>query len=577
MVSLPPVLKRFLAFSVLLPGLLLSLYGLHVLHDAYTRNCPEKDVLSWDANLRTVIVFDQIRDWQRGEIVSFLQPYFHAPTWPMLRSTASLLLFLSAKRPSEHDIYITVFTFALLILALAATLLYRLRPLQAGLAFFCLVSLLLHSREIPAYIFSSMLEVQGMFFTLASVIITLRLVSGQARPFSLPFFIICLIAFQGLVHTKYPYGLLFFPALLLSCIHSDRHSYVSFARFLFGEAGRSGYFFLVFVGGMAVAFLMLPGLKIRANLAALGSILTLIYFQFLYRKATVKRSVPASFPYAYHAGILPFVIWMAIHPDRITGLIDSREHTQSEHEFFSVRLFSEIFDHPVLWIAILLAGMAGLIFRHPDRKLLVSAAITCIVPFLILEIATSNKQLRHIYHLIPAVAYLCMLFLYGHPAWPMRVLGAGLPLLSLGILFVPGGLFSGSYIEKRIYCFTGIERGLYDPVREVVDHLPGADTTLLNAFAHPAAPLPGRAMTTELELLSRQRARRNGVRLYSATENRSCENAEIPTVAYVSDQCKGSAYDPLASAWMETFCPGMRVATKTQLNEHFCLTLFSSK
>jgi len=579
MVSLPPFLKQLLALCALLPGIFLSLLALHALHEAYLANCPEKDILSWDANLRTITVLDQIRDLKTGEFTRFVGPYFQAPTWPMLRSTGSLFLFLSADRPVSHDIYLTVFTFALLLLALAlAFSFFRLPALQAGAAFFCMVVLLFHSREIPAYIFSSMLEIQGMLFTFLCAIVTIRLVSRQKENFSWIFFGISFLAFQGLVHTKYPYGLLFFPALFFALAAVERDSWLIFTRSVFENADRFRYVFVTLIGIWVAAFWILPGLKTRANLLSLATVFFIIYFYFILRKSAVKEKTPIPFLYAYYAGALPFAVWMAIHPDRITALLDSQVHTQSQAEFFAIRLISDVFDNPLLPLASFGTGGVALLLPHRERKPVLAAMITVLFPFLILELATDNKQLRHIYHLIPALAFLCLLSLYRSSTQWLRIVQAGLLLLSAGQLFWPGGLLTGDYIEKRIYCFTGIKPGLYDPVREVVSALPmEKNVVLLNAFAHPAAPLPGRAMTTELELLSRVRARDNGLKLFSSKENRSCEESDHPIVVYVRETCQKSPYDEFAFTWLEEHCREWKAGQNRKINEHFCITEFAAK
>jgi hypothetical protein len=543
-------------------ALLANIYFLLKVHGNFQSNCPERDVLSWDANLRYVTVLDQLRDLREGLIFNALVPYIKAPTWPMLRSFFSLLLAIMAGPDPAQDIYISVATFIILCGAMVWTAFYFLKDwLLAGISFLLTSALLIHTREISAYIFSSMLEVQGMLFILLSCQAALMIFAGRGGGLV---FLFCLLAFQGLAHTKYPYALLFLPALMLVAALRSPGEYGAFFRALLRPSEKFRVVrYMVLLLTVILVFLATQSLKTRSAVICLAGLLALADFQFFLHKSRKSAgfSPPFSFKMLYYAGLLPFALWMLVSPDRIISVLDSQIHAQEEADYFVQRFFTLVFDQPLLAIfplALFSGGAAAFIWRRnltEQGKASLLILLALFLQIIILELFTKNKQMRHVYHLLPALLLFLQFSAFtlsaersikkGQLNWRslQAFAGASILVFCAGIFFsAPGSLFGRDFINKRIYCFTGVQGGVYAPVRKMVNQIDFSENAMLvNAFNHMLAPPPGRWMTTEIELLMRSRALEAGFSIRAPGE---IKNSRPPgALIFVRESCTDSFYD----------------------------------
>ncbi len=546
--------------------------------------CPNTDVLLWDANLRLLTVLDQYQDLRDGDVVRALYPVFDAPTWPTLRNFLSLtLFFVNPGGPSTIvDISIS-FVFYILIFPSILLIAFEITRdwLRAALIFFFASMMIIHAREFPVYSLSAMLETQGMFFMLWTTYFLFKIYENFAfREASLivrerkfvprrkRFFWGLLIFSQGLFHTKYPYGIMLILAIFAVDILRGPGRYIDLLALMFDQhffgkrRSRWQTFFFVlrilvlvnFVGAVVANAFGVPLTKYVKD--AFFFVLVVFFIDvnvyFFRNRFALARLMGAATAQVYVAVVLPTAAWMLLHPDRVSSIIGTQQHSQEAGRSYTQSLATNVFDDPLPFLVMsALAGIALLIFliararRGVERgerldtllanfgRPLTAATFVLLFQFLIMELLTDNKQLRHIYHLVPALLVVA-------GAWVMRfpyllglsgprfvnvrrgivLLTLALPLIAVRPVLAPGGLLAGqilpaepdvAYVQARHMCFTGTEREVYEPVRWFALRLdPAKRYILLNSFHHIYEPVPGRFLATDFDLLLRMRTLQQG-------------------------------------------------------------------
>lgn len=534
--------NRYVAIAVaaLLLGILTyrSAYSFFVWESAYQEKCVNKDLLNWDGNLRFTSVVEFNRDIREGRIGPPLLELLQSPTWPPLRKAISLFLSFFSENPDPVvDTHISTVFSLLLLIALPLMGWVILRK-EEGLWSGAIAGLIvLTMKEFPLYSFAAMLETQGMlFFLLACGAYYLNrdagFASGRGKG-HVPW--ILFLGFFGLYMTKYPYGILF----ILSVLVIESISYLARFRQLLVRGILPHYWLrwnlvfpllLIFAAGVFVLKgpLGLPeGSKFYKQLLY-GSLLLLFVDLnvHLFRHRTLIRTMLLAHQIRLYAfGILPVAVWFLSSPDRFGAFLGAGLHVQEEGRIFLWSLLTETVDSAFLMPLVLAILAAGMIIISRGRRNLrtwvrdpMNAVVLVILGnLLLLEVLTANKQLRHIYHLVPAFLLFSFLVLFkryrpGHSRpGIISARGAvgeasGLMItlfLGLGFAFFPGLL--GANPAQHNVCFSGEDRAIVAPARRVAAQVPKDAVVVLNTFHDLNAPKPGRLLASEMDLLIRYR------------------------------------------------------------------------
>lgn len=216
---------------------------------------------------------------------------------------------------------------------------------------------------------------------------------------------------------------------------------------------------------------------------------------------------------------MPILVWLYLQPDRLSSTLGTQQRSQEAGRSYLASLSDQVFDNSgfaatllaLVALAILMAAIARV--RRPGaiawmdvlRRPLVSIAILLLLQLLVLEALTGNKQLRHLYHLLPAglltLAVLSlragdMLLPSSGRAWSwfrrgFVACGASVCISSVMLCIGEGGLFADGlfaairphYVRARSMCFTGNDARLFEPVRWFAQRLPADGRyVLLNQF-----------------------------------------------------------------------------------------------
>ncbi|EHQ08517.1 hypothetical protein [Leptonema illini] len=384
-------------------------------NELFLATCPNKDSLVWDGNMRFVQAIDIVDDARRGVILPGISSILASPTWPPLRTLFSIVLLVwnGSPDPVLDGRPSAFFLFATAALLFAFAFFFRkqsegadqsreaLRPYFNGLLALTVLFLLLGIVDLPQFVFSSMLEIQGMFFftwnTWAAFSI-LRHIDAGARieknarnvsgdwgvsggrsrsdasasalsAASVPMLLLWSFALSGagLYLTKYPFGILTGMALLLVCIVRSPGGFASAVIRVLKE--RYTGWHLIPLGLLAAAALIIvlgpylgsavvntKGVKRFLYLAIV--IVFIDFNHYLYRCRPDFFSTELRLFYLYF--LLPFVFILLSHPDRFGSLVQAQtDRVPGGSRFYPVALFQEYFLASDALAAIVLGGLAS--------------------------------------------------------------------------------------------------------------------------------------------------------------------------------------------------------------------------
>ncbi|MBI41581.1 MAG: hypothetical protein CMF59_18460 [Leptospiraceae bacterium] len=565
--------NRYVAIAVaaILLGILTyrTAHSFYVWESRYQTECVNKDLLNWDGNLRFTSVLEFNRDFREGKPGDPLLELLKSPTWPPLRKAISLgLSFFSSEPNPVVDTHISTAFSLLLLLALPFcgwVILRKEEGLWAGAVAGLIV---LTMSEFPIYSFAAMLETQGMlFFLIACTAYYLNRDAGFASGRGQKHVRwILFIGFFGLYMTKYPYGIL----LILSVLLIESVSYSRRLVNLVKDSIWPHYWFrwsLIFpvlVGAAIFVFLF----RTQIGLPAEGK----VYKQALYAtllltfldlnvhwfrtRLQVRKILLAHQLRMYAWGILPVAIWFLSSPDRFGAFLGAGLHVQEQGRVFAWSLLVDTLELSALMplvIALLAAGMMVISRGQRNLRTWVRDPMNAVVlvilgNLLLLEVLTANKQLRHIYHLVPALVLFSFLVLFkryrpGHSR-PGIISARGAVGEAAGLLacVLIGGLFvffpgsMGAAPEEDYICFSGTDRAPAEPARRVASQVPeDSKIVVWNRFHELDSPPPGRSLASEIDLLIRYRtgARARNESAYSLQSWQGFDR-----FAYISYDCK---------------------------------------
>ncbi len=538
--------------AALAAAFLLADASLETTWRVFWEQCPNTDTLSPDPSLRFALSVDQYTDFREGRIFAALRPFAEAPTWPMLRNGIALVVFaLSPTGPDPRlDAAIGFVFFALTLLSIPAICFELARDwLKGAFASLATIAILVHTRELQAYAASAMLETQGMFFALWTgyflfKIYDRELLRRQGAASDLPdrrLYWGLFFAGQALVHTKYPYGLMLLIAWGFAEIVRAPRQVLDVAGFLLARSGWATRAIVV-AAGLATAVYALSRSVPELNAKAVKYgfyFLTLLFLLAVHRLLWLQRGALRQLcDRGLRAGWIylaaPAIAWIYLHPDRLSSTLGTQQRAQDSGRSYLQSLGSEVFD--AIWPLQLLAAVTliavaiGIIQQWRNRsgggwrnfwqRPLVLLSVVVIVQFAVLDVLTSNKQLRHIYHLMPIGVLLLSVWATRSAALFLSGEGRLSRLLRQGhgsfamlacvacawLAWTPPGIFSQGlfaarrpqYVQARQVCFTDRDARLFEPVRWMARRIdPSGRYVLLNRFhdqetifarIHAAAP-----------------------------------------------------------------------------------------
>jgi len=538
--------NKFFSLPAMLVGLLLLYIPLTLQQNwaTFIASCPNREVLSWDANLRFIMSLDLYDELRHGNVLALLRFIFESPTWPPLRPLLSTFVFFAspAGPDASIDVFLTVLTFILFSLT-TIYLLYR----QTGsftwsglIAFFTFASLL-HTQEIPVFILSAMLEIQGMFFATLTFFSLFALASttGKASRANIRFFSASILL---LYFTKYPYGIM----MLLALFGADITFRFADYKTLYFEISRE-YFRrkrILFFALLGVLFLIpiilrrlgIVPVETKQIALVLYALVLIVFIDFnrhlFMNRNELKSRIARRIQIYYFYALIPIAVWLLMSPDRFTSIVDTQQHIQDAGRNYTLNFLFSLFDLqflgffifviPLLIIAFLIK-YRNYTFSSLAKDPLFYATAVILFQFAILEILTKNKQLRHIYHLVPPLLIASGLWIHRakaelapfllSPALLKIVKNVFLILTVTGILYysIDREKFDSKYASSHFLCFTDIRPSILDGPRAMADLLEKDEKyVLINNFHEDPRKIRGYVPVTEFDLLMRMAVIKQG-------------------------------------------------------------------
>ncbi|ABJ76774.1 hypothetical protein [Leptospira borgpetersenii] len=551
----------------LIPGILICLFSLGLAFymgfrnwEIFIRTCTLKDLLTWDENIRLNVVLDQYQDFREFRIWRALFPFLESPTWPPLRSFLSLiLLMIPGDMPITWKDSFLGLVFYVICFPSILYIVYKITGYfwKAGLTSILTLALTLHTTEAPSYSLSSMLETQGMFFLLWVYYILYKIYSWtEQNPFRSEFDkterieLSVFLSLFGLFFTKYPYGLLLFIAIFLYEIVSKPKEYFEILKFSLAQRYKG--FRRLFIVIVVLLVFSLPILRVVTNINLdqrqfkliiyYCTVLLFIDFNlFLYkRREEWKRIAPSSIRIVYLYAIAPSLTWIFANPDRVMSLINAQMIVNEYVKSFTLALFSSptttspvshVFQEP--WtFRFFFFGVAVLIFSFFREKIktgngnpvssitrtlkdpLVAVTSILFLQYIIIDLTTGNKQLRHVFPPLPVLFTILSLWVFRFiedTSKFVRYTAIGFGLFVFiwgGSLYVrEGGLLRDSFEKVQHFCLKGFQTDLFQPARDLATKIsPEGKYIVFNGFHEDFNfDTKGRLVASEIDLLMRMK------------------------------------------------------------------------
>lgn len=532
-------MKKHTIFAVigsvafLLLGVALVLFYSVRAWEIFLSICPNHDFLSWDENIRLNTVLDQYTDFRDGRFLKGILPFFESPTWPPLRSVLTFItLYLPIDSPETfRDSFLGLF-FLILVYPALVFVLHRILGslLYSSIISFLVFLLTIQTGEVPAYSLSSMLETQSMFFLLISVYAIYRMYDEEnkleeggdeeaSKNLSSSTKWLLSFALLGFYFTKYPYGILFFMGCIFYEIVRNPNKYWSASQILLKIYLKGARIF--YLGFVFLMVLSLPVLRLFSsiNLNQKGfkqfmfAITFLLFVDvsiFFYRKRNqMKEIFPRTVIVLWKFAIFPAFVWLFLNPDRVNALIDAQMIVNAYTRSFFLTLWTEpgqnvsvpgVFDFVWGFRALVIFSIVSLLYFLLRSKVSISkkmkdplfaASLVLFLQLLILELTTGNKQPRHVLQFLPsmgAVFFIWNLRLLEYAKSNLETIAAGFAI-GVSILFVSvngffeQGIFNNQFFEKKMFCYRGMDKTIFDPAREISEQLVSDKKyVLINAF-----------------------------------------------------------------------------------------------
>ena len=409
--------KQILTLSLYI---LTSLFFIVLAWKNFITNCPNKEFLTWDPELRYIFTLELLDSLRNGEILRFFLLILDTPTWPPLRNLIQLLVFGIFKHSPILDVWLTVFTFFILGLSLFLISNHKKIIFFFSFGFSLLVFL---SPALLLYAFSGMLEIQGgLFLVLSSFYFGVFLI--KKIPSKKNIFLLFLCTF-ALYFTKYPYGYLFaFSCLCILLLFYFKNFLLIIKSYI-----RQNFFshIPIFIGVVITIVFLLLGDQWKTGKATKYfkfTLANLIFLEFLIFFFSNQKKIFSLFPKFYYVCFtifFPIGFWSLSHPDRFGSSQGTLQHIQVDgfhvgevvtKDFYYYLhlpkvLFIEVWLYPFIGMTLCVITIFslswGLYVYIQKKQIRLHFIFSLILLFslFILIFFTSNHQGRHVYHFIP--------------------------------------------------------------------------------------------------------------------------------------------------------------------------------
>lgn len=485
---------KYLIFSFI-TFLVLLLSGIYIFElNQFFLECPNKEMLLWDANIRMIQAIDILQYFKEKNYLESFKIFIDSPTWPPLRVLISIFLILINGNPnplldtSPSITFFIVLVFCILIFVFFFYIKNTevlLKQILFYLGIGITITFLFLLKQITEYFFNSMLEIQGMLFYFIFIFYLIYLEKKNYRV-SFGHKIFFFLSGFLIYFTKYPYGIL----ITLSFIFIE---FLKDPKFFFQETVsilktyfnyRIFFIFLVFVSVFFVflyPFVHLEFFKKKFIKNFIYFSLFIFFIEFnLYLLKTKKNYYSNSLRFIYKFFIFPFLVIIFSHPDRFHSLLGAQSDTIDKERNFFISLFSEYFMNFEFFILLMILSFAMIFYLiYQNRKnifeLIQKNFIIQIILFLwfhlmILEFTTTNHQARYIFQIIPPLILFHILILQEISNKKLIIL----IVFILSIIFISNlyTLFFSYVPSKRNVCFAGTDTKIFKPVYEIKNLIP---------------------------------------------------------------------------------------------------------
>ena len=288
--------------------------------------CPYLDFLSWDGNLRFITSLRMMDSIRNFEIFNFIKLVLDAPTWPTFRNLIQTFLFFIFDITGKSDTYITVSFFVLTLLSFP--IVFSNLKINSRSIFYSLLGFLLlfYSNTYLLYSFSSMLEVQGGFFSLLFIYFFYRFQIQKSN--ILPVFVSLFLTYQ----TKYPYGYInIFFIIIYYIIFYNSDFYKLLSEYtLFLKNKKIIFTFIILFLILGISILLRNNLPGKLSFYLKYSFILIFYsinLIFILNNYKVNKSKIMEILIFI---VFPILLFTILHPDRVGSSMGTISHIQAD-------------------------------------------------------------------------------------------------------------------------------------------------------------------------------------------------------------------------------------------------------
>lgn len=565
--------------------------------------CPNKEMLLWDANIRMIQALDVLQFIKEKQFLESIKILLDSPTWPPLRTIISIVLILFNGRPDPIlDTRPSIFFFLLLFLSIILFV-YKFYIKKSKdlldqwigyISIFLTISFLFLLKQIPEYLFNSMLEIQGMLFYF--VFISYYIYINQNHLYSKRKTKILFFVLGALIYlTKYPYGVLISISLVvIEMIKNPKFFLTESLKII--KTYKNLRFVLIVMLFLSFGFILLYPYFFSSNLNK-KAIKNLVYVSilifytefnvYIYRKKLYFFSENLRFFYKFF--IFPFSLLILIHPDRFFSLLGAQSDIiEKDRNFFTSLFFDYFYNH---WVFSLFMTFSFLtvfytIFKNRNqfteyfKKSPILQILTLVwTHFFILEFTTTNHQARYIFQILPLlILFHSLIFI------EIKNISFKIGIVFFLIIFIMSNFYF-LYIyppKTRNVCFAGRDSKLFEPVyliqQEILPHTKAIIFNEFHEYKKDSQQLdnPYLFIPTDIDVHLRYKVFPNGFLINYQRNFKSLK--EFKKIIYITHSCKNEIIE---SKYYKNFFKDtssfIELVHYKEINPLLCLKIYSLK
>lgn len=468
--------------------------------------CPNKEMLLWDANIRMIQALDILQWIKEKEFFKSIKVLLDSPTWPPLRTIISIILILLNGKPDPIlDTRPAILFFFLLLLSIILFVYFDFIKTQESrfdqaigyISIFVTISFLFLLKQIPEYLFNSMLEIQGMLFYFLFISYYVYIAKHESYSkfkTKMIFFLLGALIYL----TKYPYGILITISLIIiEFIKNPRDFFIESIQLL--KTYKNFRVFLIIMIFFSFVFILLYPYFFSNTILNKKTLKNLLYASILvffvefniYLSIKKVSFFSKNLIFFYKFFIIPFAILILSHPDRFHSLLSAQSDIIEKDRNFFISLFLDYFYNDWLFSSFMLLSFFTIIvfiFKHrhqltniTNQNIILEILIFIWIHFFILEFTTTNHQARYIFQILPPLLLFHALIFK-----EIKNKNFKIGILIFSIILVISNFFNLLYINPphaRNVCFAGRDSKLFAPVFLIKKEIsPNTRAIIFNEF-----------------------------------------------------------------------------------------------